>query len=71
MILRLDPPVWLHIPKGEAMAHFLIDRGADYDLEWVCFQQDTGECWAWICQEDLTLTSAPCFKCVAAIPART
>lgn len=29
------------------MAHFLIDYGLEHDLYWVCFQDDTGECWTW------------------------
>lgn len=44
-ILRLDPPILLDTPKGFAEAHFLIERTADHDLEWVCFIQDTGESW--------------------------
>lgn len=48
MMLRLDPPMWLSTPRGQALAHFLIDRGIDYDLEWVCFQQDSGECWTYL-----------------------
>jgi hypothetical protein len=46
-ILQLDPPVPLRTPKGDAVAHFLIDYGAEFDLLWVCFQDDTGECWTW------------------------
>lgn len=29
------------------MAHFLIDYGYEHDLHWVCFQNDTSECWTW------------------------
>jgi hypothetical protein len=29
------------------MAHFIIDYGMENDLMWVCFQDDTGECWTW------------------------
>ena len=47
MILELQQPIWLTTPKGNALAHFMIDRGIEADLEWVCFQQDTGECWTW------------------------
>lgn len=46
-ITRLDPPLPLQTPKGKAYAHFLIDYGIEHDLMWVCFQQDTGECWTW------------------------
>lgn len=47
MILRLDPPLPLLTPKGKAVAHFLIDYGFEHDLHWVCFQNETGECWTW------------------------
>jgi hypothetical protein len=46
-ILQLNPPVPLTTPKGEALAHLIIDYGAEFDLLWVCFQNDTGECWTW------------------------
>lgn len=48
MMLRLEPAIWLDTPKGQALAHILIDRGIDHDLEWVCFIQATGECWTFI-----------------------
>lgn len=47
MILQLDPPIWLNTPKGEALAHFLIDYGIEHDLHWVCAMQETGQCWTW------------------------
>jgi len=47
MILQLNPPVPLKTPKGPALAHFLIDYGIEHNLMWVCFQQQTGECWTW------------------------
>lgn len=47
MIERLEPPIPLITPKGRAMAHFLIDYGFEHHLMWVCFQDDTGECWTW------------------------
>ena len=47
MITRIDPPLPLQTPKGKAMAHFLIDYGFEHDLYWVCFQNETGECWTW------------------------
>ena len=42
-----DPPIPIMTPKGRALAHFLIDYGPEHDLMWVCFQDDTGECWTW------------------------
>jgi hypothetical protein len=47
MMLRLDPPLPLDTPKGKALAHILIDYGVEYDLLWVCFQDETKECWTW------------------------
>ena len=47
MIIRIDPALPIVTPKGKALAHFLIDYGIDHDLIWVCFQNDTGECWSW------------------------
>ncbi len=46
-MLRLDPPLPLDTPKGKALAHILIDYGVEYDLLWVCFQDETRECWTW------------------------
>jgi hypothetical protein len=45
VILRLDPPLPLVTPKGPALAYFLIDYGLDYDLMFVCFIDETRECW--------------------------
>jgi len=45
MILQLNPPIFLNTPKGEGLAHFLIDYSIEDNLYWVCFMQETGECW--------------------------
>lgn len=42
---RLDPPVWVMTPLGEADAEFLIDRGPEHHLQWVVWIHETGECW--------------------------
>ena len=47
MIIQLNPIIPLTTPKGKAFAHFLIDYGQEHDLMWVCFQDETGECWTW------------------------
>ena len=47
MIIRIDPPLPLETPRGKGMAHFLIDYGIEHDLMWVCFINQTGECWTW------------------------
>ncbi len=46
-ILQLEPPLPVVTPKGEAIAHFMIDYGPESHLHWVCFQDETGECWTW------------------------
>ncbi len=47
MIIQLHCPLPLNTPKGKAWAHFIIDNGIESHLQWVCFQDDTGECWTW------------------------
>lgn len=47
MITRIDPAIPLISPKGPCLAHFLIDNGIETDILWVCFQDNTGECWTW------------------------
>lgn len=47
MMLQLNPPIPVTTPKGPALAHFIIDDGPETDLQWVCFQTNTGECWTW------------------------
>lgn len=46
MILQLNPPIPVKTPNGRALAHILIDYGAEHDLLWVCFEE-SGECWTW------------------------
>ena len=46
-IQRIDPPLPLMTPKGRAIAHRMIWSGPENDIFWVCFQDDTGECWTW------------------------
>ena len=46
MMLQLNPPIPVNTPKGPALAQVMIDYGPEYDLIWVCFQ-DNGECWSW------------------------
>jgi len=63
-MIQLNPPIPVKTPKGKAMAHVLIDYGPDYDLMWVTFQDDTGECWTWQNkdirgQENITLDRIP------------
>ena len=48
VILQLNPPLPLVTPKGAAIAHLVIDNGPEHNLQWVCFQTDTGQCWTWM-----------------------
>jgi hypothetical protein len=43
-MLQLNPPVPVIVKERKALAHVLIDYGAEFDLFWVCFL-DNGECW--------------------------
>lgn len=47
MILQLNPSIPVITPKGKAIAHAIIDSGIENNLQWVCFQDSTGECWTW------------------------
>lgn len=44
-MLQLDPPLPLNTPKGEGLAHVLIDYGPESDLYWTVFITETGEIW--------------------------
>lgn len=46
MMLQLNPPVPVYvIDRGPAQAMFLIDYSPEHHLFWVCFMDETGECW--------------------------
>ena len=49
-MLQLNPPIPVNTPKGKALAQMTIDYGPEYDLIWVCFQEN-GECWSWLNQD--------------------
>lgn len=34
-------------PKGDGIAHMVIDYGPEYNLYWVVFIDSTGECWTY------------------------
>ena len=44
-ILQLNPPLPLNTPKGPGLAHFLIDYGAEHNLMWTVFLDESNECW--------------------------
>lgn len=46
-MLQLDPPIPVDTPKGQALAVVLLDYGPDYDLMWVTFLDENGQCWTW------------------------
>lgn len=51
MMMRLDPPIPLTTPLGDASAHFVIDDGREEPLRWVTFVHASGECWTFRNQE--------------------
>jgi hypothetical protein len=46
MITQLNPPLPMHTPKGDGLAHFVIDYGPESDLLWVVFMEKDGACWS-------------------------
>lgn len=44
-MIQLSPPIPIDTPKGKGLAHVLIDYGIEFDLMWVCFIDETRECW--------------------------
>lgn len=46
-MLQLDPPIPVDTPKGQGLAVILLDYGPDYDLMWVTFLDENGQCWTW------------------------
>ena len=46
MMTQLNPPLPLHTPKGDGLAHFVIDYGPESDLLWVVFLEKDGACWS-------------------------
>jgi hypothetical protein len=46
MITQLNPPLPMHTPKGDGLAHFVIDYGPEFDLLWVVFMNADGACWS-------------------------
>lgn len=42
-MIRLDPPLPVRIPHGDAHAFFVTDRGKGHHLEWTCAVDKTGE----------------------------
>lgn len=49
-MLQLNPPIPMKTPKGSGYANFLVDRGMEYDNEWIVFLE-TGEIWSFLNNE--------------------
>lgn len=64
MITQLNPALPLTTPKGKAWAHFVIDYGMESDLLWVCFQDETGECWTWGNRDIRIQSNATLARCI-------
>lgn len=47
VILQLDPPIPMITPRGDGLAHCVIDYGPEHDLLWVVFLDSNGECWTY------------------------
>ena len=47
MMKQLSPPIPVDTPKGKALCIGWIDYGPEHHLIWICFQNDTRECWCW------------------------
>lgn len=43
--VQLDPPLWLHTPKGVGFAHFMTWASLEQSIYWTCFIEETGEIW--------------------------
>jgi len=50
-MLQLNPPLPLKTPKGDGLAHFLLDYGPESDLYWTVFITATGEIWTFANRE--------------------
>jgi hypothetical protein len=45
MLTQLNPPLPMKTPKGDGLAHFVIDYGPETNLMWVVFMDADGACW--------------------------
>lgn len=57
-VLRLDPPIPIATPLGDAKAMIYVDRGVDNYGEWVCFLLKDGTCWTFT-DPDIRLWQVP------------
>lgn len=45
-MIQLNPPIPVQTPKGPGLAHLVIDYGPEFNLIWVVFLDESGECWS-------------------------
>jgi hypothetical protein len=45
LFVQLNPPLPMQTPKGNGLAHFVIDYGPEAHLLWVVFMDADGACW--------------------------
>lgn len=45
MMIQLNPAIPVTTPKGDGYAQFLLDYSSEFDLHWVVFLDESGECW--------------------------
>jgi len=54
MLLQLNPAIPVYVvknpdeplsPEGNALAHIIIDNGYESNLQWVCFMNNSTQCW--------------------------
>jgi hypothetical protein len=50
-IQQLNPPLPVVTPKGNGLAHLVIDYGPEHNLLWVVFLDNGGECWTYANQD--------------------
>ncbi len=45
MLIQLNPPLPVSTPKGDGLAHVIIDYGIEHDLCWIIFLDESAEIW--------------------------
>jgi hypothetical protein len=45
MLVQLHTPIPVETPLGDAFAHLVFDYGQEHYIHFVCFLNETGECW--------------------------
>lgn len=42
--IQLNPPIWLHTPKGDGLAHFITWASLEHSIYWTVFLEK-GQIW--------------------------